>query len=207
MTQLRQSTRERIFDCVRKQGSTVDLLAKELGITPAAVRAQMNRLERDGLVVRSELLRNGAGQPAILYRAASDAEDAFSTAYKPLLVNLLDCLPDSVSDKELNKIMRDVGRKIADAEPSFGRTLQERIENTTDALRKLGAIIEVERSDGDIKFTSYACPLAAAVKCRPQVCTAVRAFISEATSSPVKEKCRRDQSPLVCQFILPDRLE
>ena len=190
-----KNTRERIFDHIRTQPTTVDALAKKLEITPAAVRSQMNRLEKEGLVIRGELVRGGAGQPAIIYQAAQHAEDAFSTAYKPLLVNLLDTLPESLSSKELNKIMRDTGKKIALNHPSFGKTIRERVGNTVAVLNDLGALIEVDEVDCDIRLISHACPLAAAVKCRPEVCTAVRAFIAEATACSVKEKCQRDQSP------------
>ena len=168
MSNKEKSTRDRIFDSIRKQPTTVEALAKSLEITPAAVRSQMNKLEKEGLAARGELLRGGAGQPAIVFRAADDAEDAFSTAYKPMLVTLLDILPDSLSSKELSKIMRETGKKIALDQPSFGKNLQERLDNTVDSLSKLGALIEIDEVDCDIKITSHACPLAAAVKCRPK---------------------------------------
>ncbi len=206
MTSSQRSTRKEIFSRIQRAPSTVEQLSTALGITPAAVRSQLSHLEREGLVVRGELLRKGAGQPAIVYRVAEGAEDAFSSAYKPLLVNLVDCLSDTLTDRQLGKLMREAGRRVAMAEPSFGRTLQQRIESTARALQGLGASIEVEHVDCDIKITSYACPLASAVHCRPEVCKAVRAFISEATACPVREQCQREKTPLVCQFVLPNAL-
>ncbi len=206
MTSTRGTTRKQIFSRIQRAASTVEQLSAALSITPAAVRSQLGHLEREGLVVRSELLRKGAGQPAIVYRVAEGAEDAFSSAYKPLLVNLVDCLSDALSEKQLTKLMREAGRRVAMAEPSFGRTLSQRIETTVASLEELGASIDVEHVDCDIKITSYACPLATAVHCRPEVCKAVRAFIAEATACPVREQCKREQVPLVCEFVLTNAL-
>ena len=206
MTSARRTTRKEIFSRIQRAASTVEQLSTALGITPAAVRSQLSHLEREGLVVRGELLRKGAGQPAIVYRVADGAEDVFSTAYKPLLVNLVDCLSDTLSEKQLGELMREAGRRVANAEPSFGRTLQQRIDTTVLKLEGLGASIDIEHVDCDIKITSYACPLASAVHCRPEVCKAVRAFISEATACPVREQCQRDKTPLVCEFVLTNAL-
>ena len=201
-----QATRQKILDIVRKRVCTAEQLAHELDITPAAVRSQLNHLEQSQLVERGDLLRGGAGQPAILYRATEVAEDAFSSAYKPMLVTLLDSLPDSMSGRELNQLMRTVGKKLAANQPAVTKTIEARVRDTASALEDLGALIEIEHDDCDIRIKSYACPLAAAVKCRPEVCTAVKTFISEATAHPVKEKCRREETPLICEFVFPKAL-
>ena len=60
--------RHAVLDLIRRGARTVNTLAEALRISDNAVRVHLVALERDGLIVRSGLVRSGAaGQPAAEY--------------------------------------------------------------------------------------------------------------------------------------------
>ncbi len=78
-------TRDRVRRAVGEQGPvTASALAKELGLTPAAVRRHLDALETDGLIVEHEGVapaRRGRGRPARAYVLTPLGQDQFTTAY------------------------------------------------------------------------------------------------------------------------------
>lgn len=162
----------------------------------------MNSLEISGLVERYRAEIQGPGQPTVRFRASATAEDIFSTAYKPLLVTLLEQLPGKLSESEIKSLMRETGRHLARAEPEIGGDLRMKVEAASKTLSSLGAVIDLDNTHLGIQLTSYACPLAKAVNCSPYVCGAVTAFLEEITGCKVYENCKRDQNPLLCQFMV-----
>ena len=70
------STRGQVVALLRQGHSTVEELARALGLTDNAVRAHLASLERDGLVVQSGL-RRGMRKPAYAYALTPDAERLF----------------------------------------------------------------------------------------------------------------------------------
>ena len=66
-------------------------LARALGVTDNAVRANLARLERDGLV-RQAGSRPSFRKPETVYDITPAAEGLFAKAYAPLLKVLLDVL-------------------------------------------------------------------------------------------------------------------
>src|SRR5215208_6098381 len=70
---------------------TVEELADHLSLTDNAVRAQLQRLERDGLVTKAGS-RPGVRKPHVEYELTPKALKLFPRAYEPMLVELVDVL-------------------------------------------------------------------------------------------------------------------
>jgi predicted ArsR family transcriptional regulator len=194
------STRGRIAELLRRNASTVEDLAAELGVTDNAVRLHLSMLERDGIVRANGVRRGtGAGKPATIYEIAPAAEPGFSHAYLPFLSALLAELGDRLSGRELRAIMRDVGRRLAgDAQPSTA-SLAARAELASRVLNQLGAITTVEkRSGGAVAIQGCSCPLGVAVAQRREVCTAVQVMLEEIVGADVVEQCDRSERPTCC---------
>src|SRR6476469_4662306 len=86
-------TRGRIIALVRRGVETVEEMAAELELTDNAVRAQLQALERDGIVAAiGTRAPVGAGKPAARYAIAATGESALSAAYPPVLAALLETL-------------------------------------------------------------------------------------------------------------------
>ncbi|MEM7466541.1 MAG: ArsR family transcriptional regulator [Pseudomonadota bacterium] len=136
-------TRDEILKILQRRPRADAEIAEQLAITPAGIRMHLNYLEREGYILRRELLRRGTGQPAIVYGISEESEDAFSSAYRPMRVKMLSCLPDTMSAKELKQLMTKVGTQMAQGAPHAGRTLRDRIQATVDCLEGLGAQIDI----------------------------------------------------------------
>ena len=101
-------TRKVIMNLLRKHQYTVEELAKDLGITRNAIRAQIVLLQRDGIVEpRGEI--KGTRRPSLTYGLSANADLSFSKAYPPVLANLLHVLDERMSQEELRTIMKKLG--------------------------------------------------------------------------------------------------
>lgn len=183
--------RGRIIALLRRGASTVEELAKELGVTDNAVRTHLQLLEREGVVSATGSRQGpGAGKPATTYAIASAAEATLSSAYAPVLAALLQTLAERTSPSELDSLLREVGRRLGPVKPKNG-SLDTRVRAAADALSSLGAELDVERTAEGFVLRGYACPLAAVVQGEPQACHAVEEIVAGIVGVPVRERCDR----------------
>jgi predicted ArsR family transcriptional regulator len=188
-------TRERIVFMLRRGPRTVGELATALGLTGNAVRAHLTALERDQRV-ESRPLRGGVGKPAQQYRLSAAAEDALSRAYAPVLAELLSALADRVGAEELERIMLDVGKRLASGRVVTSGEPAARAASAATLLEELGGLIEVEKRDeGVFVLRGFSCPLSQAVERHPKVCRAVEALVSEVAGMSAAECCDREGKP------------
>ena len=191
--------RGRIIALLRRGSSTVEELAAELGVTDNAVRAHLQRLERDGIVGAMGTRQGpGAGKPATTYQIAPEAESSLSSAYAPVLTALLQILAERTSPEELDALMRDVGRRLGPA-PQKGGTLDARVRAAAALLSSLGSEIDVETTPDGYLLRGFACPLAAVVRAQPSACHAVEELVEAVVGVPVRERCDRSAGSR-CRF-------
>lgn len=190
-------TRGRIIDLIRRSPTTVTDIAARLELSYNAVRGHLAALERDGLV-RSAGVRRGSTRPAAMYELAPGVDDALSRAYMPFASYLVRVLSERVPERELDEIMRDVGRRLAAEWPRPSGSLSDRVEGASALLQELGAPNEVERADGIMRIRGFGCLLAAAIQGRPQVCRAMESLLGELLAVPVRECCERGERPRCC---------
>src|SRR5262245_2184484 len=92
---LEAGSREQILRTLAPEPATVEQLAQVLDVTPNAVRHQLARLERDGLVGRRGTVK-GTRRPSQLYGLTGAGVDALSRAYLPALLELITVLEDKL---------------------------------------------------------------------------------------------------------------
>lgn len=186
------TTRGRVLVLLRRGPASVNDLAGELGLTSNAIRAHLAALEHDQLVRRAGQ-RASARRPEVLYALTDEAEGLFPKAY-PLLLNLvLDAVGQREPPEAVERLLRDVGRAAAAAQPgAHGReSLRARAEVGVRAIGDLGGVAKLEKSGDGFVIRGYACPIAAVVQRHPQVCRLVETLLSEAIGAPVRETCDR----------------
>jgi predicted ArsR family transcriptional regulator len=194
-----QSTRGRIVALLRRATLTVDQISSALGLTDNAVRSHLTSLERDGLIEQSVSRRGGVGKPAYEYRISADAEPLFSQAYLPILVQLLDVLRDRLPPAELERVMHDVGTRMAAGQDAAPGKIEDRVKRASALLDALGGVTEVKTGDdGVLAIRGFSCPLGAAVHGHPEVCAAVETMLSDVIGAPVRECCERGDRPRCC---------
>jgi len=195
------STRGQIVTLLRGEPCTVEELAGKLSLTDNAVRAHLATLERDGLV-RQSGLRRGPRKPHFTYVLTEAADKLFPKAYDALLNQLITVLKTRLEPAEIEDLLREVGRALANDVPGAnGASLESRVETALKVLEAIGGAAKVEKNGDKLVIVSSGCPLAAAVSLHPEVCRLAETLVAEIVKVPVEEKCDRNGRPK-CRFEL-----
>src|SRR5690349_1154154 len=153
------STRGKIVALLRRAARTVEELAKELSLTDNAVRLHLGTLERDGVVAAKGVRRGGGvGKPATEYEIAAAAEPSFSEAYIPFLTTLLASVGEKLGSTELRAIMRDVGKRLAAANPEIEGDPHAQAQRASQILNALGGVTTVEKEGSRYAIKGCSCP-------------------------------------------------
>jgi predicted ArsR family transcriptional regulator len=192
-----KGTRGRIINLLRRSGLTANEIAVRLGLTHNAVRGHLAALQRDGLVHEGGA-RRGIRRPAVVYELVPEAEAIFSRAYIPFVAHLMRVLQQQLPQRELDDVMRTVGRDLASDWPRVHGDLPKRVTAASELLEDLGALNEVEKLDGGFLIRGYGCLLAQAAHGRPEVCRAMESLLTELLKVPVRECCERGERPRCC---------
>ncbi|MBV8857578.1 MAG: ArsR family transcriptional regulator [Acidobacteria bacterium] len=194
-----ESTRGKIVNLLRGSSCTVEELAARLGLTDNAVRAHLTTLERDGLI-RQSGVRRGPRKPHFTYTLTPEAEKLFPKAYDALLNQLIAVLKLRLPEEEIEGVLREVGRGLAEGVPAaVGDDLQARVQHALRVLESIGGAAEARQEGDKIIISAGGCPLAAAVSAHPEVCRLAESLIAEITGTTVKERCDREGVPH-CRF-------
>ena len=192
-----RQSRDSILLLLRRSGQTAEQVALQLSVTRNAARAQLNALERDGLVSVRLRKRGGVGKPAHVYSLTAAGEVHFSRAYVPFLLRLLDELSDRHPPSELDTIMAAVGARMAAGRFVELRTERAHAEAAATVLTELGGDVEVESGGEQSGYTvrSHGCPLASAVRSHAAVCRSVQSLMSRASGAIVVSLCDHGAHP------------
>ena len=193
------STRGRVVQLLRRSAQTVNELAAKLDLTDNAVRLHLSALERDGLVEQQGTKRESAGKPAYVYRTTIAAESLFPKAYDRVLGELLAVLESRHAPEELERLVREVGRRLGAAAPAESGDVRARAEHAAAVLTQLGGLAEVQEEAGEVRVQGYSCPLAAVTADHPMTCRLAEALVSELMQTRVVECCDRGERPR-CAF-------
>jgi predicted ArsR family transcriptional regulator len=199
--QLLDSSRGRIVTLLRGVGgSTADDIASTLGLTRSAVRAQLTGMERDGLVRRAGQ-RPGTTRPSQVFDLTPEVEQLLSSAYIPLLTSLVDTFADALSTDQVETILRQAGKRLADVLSRGKRpagNLESRVAMASEMMNEqLGALTHVEKN-GKYVIRGSGCPLAALTGKHEGVCMAMESMVAEVLRVPVRECCDRAERPKCC---------
>jgi predicted ArsR family transcriptional regulator len=199
--QFLETRRGRIAAFLQRGGRTADEIATQLRLTPNAVRAQLQVMERDGLVRRGGH-KKGTTRPSSIFELTAEVEQLLSGAYIPLLTHLLRVLTKGSRPAEVRNTMRQVGRSLARdlVRPARGAsTLEARVNAANDILLdELGAVTTVARRNGGYVITGAGCPLAGLTDKHPSVCLVIESLVREIVGAPVHECCDRAGRPRCC---------
>jgi len=175
---------------------TVADLAVHLGVTDNAVRAQIQRLERDGLAVKVGS-RRGTRRPHVEYELTSRARKLFPRAYEPLLQNLVDVLTDRLPANQCRQVLVEAGdRLLRHHFPALrGSGPNQRIAEVMETLNGSSFGIEVTEEAGKTVICSCSCPLASVTAAHPELCELLAHVLGEVLNADVRERCERGDSP------------
>jgi len=176
------TTRRAIVVTLKRRGAMrAPELAELLGITVAAVRQQLVRLDQDGLVTHRRE-PDGRGRPSHAYELTPAAEMLFPKRYGDLTTELLGYLGGPDSD-EVSRLFEQRGRRrLSDAKTRLAdMPLEEQVGELTRILDEDGYLADVERlPDGAWRITEHNCAILSVASGFRQACSSELSFIRDA---------------------------
>jgi predicted ArsR family transcriptional regulator len=178
---------------------TVNELATELRVTDNAVRAQLQRLVRDGLA-RSAGSRRGVRKPHVEYELTAKARELFPRAYEPVLQELMQVLKDRLTHRALRESLAATGRRLTRKHLGTLRSAgpRQRLAEIMSKLNGSSLGIEVVQEPGKTIIRSCSCPIASLTAAHPQLCGLFAQTLGEILGANVQERCDRADSPRCC---------
>jgi predicted ArsR family transcriptional regulator len=196
-------SRHAVLDLIRRGARTVNPLAEGLRISDNAVRVHLVALERDGLIVRSGLVRSGGvGQPAAEYELTIAGELALSSAYPSALVAIASAIGEKLDARARRALFLDAGKRLATTMHNRDSgSLPVRAEACAELIESLGGSAKVVAGRGHATLEGTGCPLASAVRAEPATCALVEALLESHAGVQAEQQCRHGQHP-ACRFKL-----
>jgi len=194
-------TRARLITVLRAAPATTTQLAAALDLSINTVRSQLQRLERQGVVVRRSA-RLGPTKPAYVYALSPEAELRTSRLYVPFLTRLLHVLAGRLDPTEFDALMRETGRGLL-PRPLPRGSLGERVAAAADLLNDFGGLATAAPEGRGYLIRSQGCPLAASTGAHPEACNAVESLLAEYIDAPVSKCCDRDERSRCCFEVRP----
>ena len=176
-----QYTRQKILEILKKKKRvTVQQLSAELELTPVTVRHHLDVLRGEGLVDAPRAIRRaGRGRPQHTFGLTQAARDHFPQNYHGLAGLLLQELKERVSQDELEQILTDVARRMAELAPP-PRLGQGRLEAAESFMNQKGYVAQWENSsDKGHVLHIYNCPYERVSQAHNEVCVMDAHFIGE----------------------------
>jgi predicted ArsR family transcriptional regulator len=180
---------------------TVGELAGALRLTSNAVRAQLQRLLRDGLAQQAGS-RPGVRRPHADYHVTSKGRRLFPTGYEAVLNALLDVLAKRLPQRTISKLLVEMFCDLADRRIGKLNGQQEprgRLAQFLDRVAYAAPGIELQEKAGRAVIQTCSCPLASVTTSHPQLCRIVASALTRLLRTTVSEHCSRDEWPQ-CSF-------
>jgi len=175
-------TRRAILVALKRAGALrAQDLAAELGITVAAVRQQLGRLEADGLVAHRRD-PDGRGRPLHVYSLTALADPLFPKRYGDLATELLGYLGGPGSGQVDDLFEQRRRRRLQGAEARLeGLGLADKVAVLAAILDEDGYLADVERlDDGRWRVTEHNCAILSVAEGFRQACSSELSFIRDA---------------------------
>jgi predicted ArsR family transcriptional regulator len=196
------TARGRIIAALRgRNGASAYDLARELGVSPNAIRQQFVLLERDGLVTGSSV-RRGKTKPTVEYRLTPAAEKYFPQQYDRMLNAVLREVRATGGDAAVAAIFASMSRRQSERlnarighEPPA-----ERVAALTKMLRRSGVEVEAQASVDGFTIREHNCPYAKTVGEHPEICGVIHSVMQDVIAPQVRQTDSLATGGTECRF-------
>ncbi|MHC4176459.1 MAG: helix-turn-helix transcriptional regulator [Planctomycetota bacterium] len=191
----------RLLDLLRASGSMgVADLARQVEVTPTAIRQRLMRLMAQGLVQR-EAVRNGRGRPRHLYRLTDKGLRLTGSNFADLALALWREIGLSGSEELQQEMVRRIARALASeyAGQVQGDTIAERMQSLRELLAQRRIPVSVKDFAHQLVITAHACPYPKLAEQDRRVCAMEQMLFSELLGQDVElTQCRLDGGADCC---------
>ena len=202
-----KSTRDQMRELLAARGeATVADISRELDMNQANIRRHLEVMRAEALVdVRVQ--RHEIGRPSYVYRLTERGEEL--SGHYPRLVNRMvrriAAMPD-VGEDLLAQVFDGVAEEVATAyRPKVsGATLEERVAQTSDALKDEGIVDHWRRDDDGFHLMNTTCPYRKAAELTDAPCHADHRTVELLVGAPVQQVSRMVDGHAMCEYVVQD---
>lgn len=186
--------------------ATVGEISRELSLNQANIRRHLEVMRAEGLVdVRIQ--RHEVGRPAYVYRLTERAEEL--SGHYPRLVSRMvrQLAAKDDGDGLLDELFDGVAHDIAGAYRSrvTGTTIEERVAQTSDALKDEGIVDHWRRDDDGFHLMNTACPYRKVAEASQAPCHADHRTVELLVGAPVEQVTRMVDGHHMCEYVVRDQ--
>lgn len=167
------ASRDAIVDILKRSGAqSAANLAKELKLTPMAVRLQLYSLEEEGLV-GSTPQASGRGRPTLMWTLTEASSDLFPDNHQGLALEMIQSIRDLFGEAGMTQVIdrhSDLQRVRYAEELSAARTLGDRVKRLAALRTDEGYMAEAKRDGRDWLLIENHCPICAAAAACTRLC-------------------------------------
>ena len=154
----------------RSGGLTAAALARELGVTEAAIRQHLDALSDRGLVERRTRTPSGRGRPPSEWWLTDLAQDLFPDRHADLTVQLLASIREAAGEEGLDRVIAARTKsQLAEYRERIDAdtTLPARVQLLADVRTAEGYMAEARADGDDVLLVEHHCPVCeAATECQ-----------------------------------------
>lgn len=186
----------------RQNGSDVQELCDELGVTRNAVRNRISRLESASLV-QYEVQAQGRGRPRHIYRITAEGLHSLGENYRELVMVLWQVIigvDDAVLRDQLLASVRDALADRFRRDLTAGGTLDDRIDRLADEMKSSGYQVESEHSGGLHILRESSCPFPLLASVDDTICQVERQVLEQVLGTEVAFRSRCRDGDRCCEF-------
>lgn len=200
-----KSTRDQILQSLLNHPkSTINDLAKAVGINGISVRHHINALMADGLVIVEEV-RHGVGRPRQIYSLSEKGMERFPTRYLRLTNRLLEQIKETLPAPLVSSLFQAMANDIAANSANLVKSLplEEKLNVIQDILAQEGFSVKWERRGDEYHIHEISCPYYHIGQMHPEVCTVDQALISTVLSMPAEKINCVLHGDSHCTYVIP----
>lgn len=184
-------------------GLSIDEMAAKLEISRNAVKQHLVVLEKQQLV-KEAALNNTGGRPARSYALTEQGVNRFPKQYAWFCNLLLNDLAAELSSEALEKMMWNMGVKLADSlAPQFShKTSDQKLAALIELMQSLGYHAELAQGEGQASIQAVNCVYHDLAQQHPELCHFDQALISTLLQQPVEQTACMAKNDCSCRFKL-----
>lgn len=190
-----------------RRGGEVELaqLARDLGLSKAAVHKHVRALEDEGLVERAQRT-HGRGRPRLVLRLAPDAQTMFPRAYAGVTCAALAYLEERLGREGVEGALR---KRQAEVRAAYKGQVQGDLGERVRALARLrdreGYVAEAHKSGKGYELVEANCPILAIAERYSEACAVETQLFEHVLGAKVEATHRVVAGAPVCRFHITPR--
>jgi len=203
-----KSTRDRILKrLLTHPMSSINDLAKAVGINAISVRHHLTSLQAEGLVTAQEE-RHGVGRPRLVYFLTEGGREKFPTRYLELTNRLIDHLKEKFPEQTVEEIFSDIAVELTRNEVKNldGIPFELKLDKLQKFMVDEGFSMQWENQGEEYFIHQVSCPYFHVTQQHPEVCTLGRTIISQFLSLSVENISCISKGNAHCVFQIPKQI-